>query len=190
VGLLTIEDTGGIPFRAYNAALTYNSAGIEIIEVLPGNAPYDNPMANATVDNPGGQTTFNQDVGAGNTVLPPQTVARLALRLIGPATTQYQLDIDIENVYDAGMGDLGNGYNSATYLRGDIQGDGDVDVFDRLYGQYYLNEVDGFAINDISIVNMASIRHDGIGGDIPSAVDLMYISKYRAGMTDDYYNDW
>jgi len=184
---VSIGDTGGTDVRAYEAIATYNNAGIEILDpdgVRDGDSPFDNP--DSTIDNASGNTDFDQDAGAGNETPPPIAVVRLVPILVGNATTQYTLNIDFDHIYDASLSDIGWGANSTTFLRGDVQGDGDVDVFDRMFGSQYLAALR--TIDQINPVNMAGVRHDGASGDRMSVFDCMFISQYKAAIRDAYYN--
>ena len=176
--------TGGTLIRGYDAYATYNNSGIEMLYVIDGDSPFDNP--NSSINNGTGNTSFDQDLGAGNGTAPPINVARFVPRLVGNATTQYTLTVTFDRIYDPDNADLPTGEpQTLTFLRGDVQGDGDVDVFDRMYGSQYLAALR--TIDQINPLNMASVRHDS-GGDKMSVFDSMFISQHLAALRDAYYN--
>ena len=70
------------------------------------------------------------------------------------------------------------------FQRGDIQGDGDVDMIDAFFGIQYL--VGSRSVEDIRSLNMASVRHDN-GGDVMDFIDCIYIAQYVMGIRDCYF---
>ena len=167
----------------YQAQATYDSSGIEILDVREGDPPLDTPVFNI---NPG-ITDFSQDIQpAGGD--PPISVARLIPRLIGNATTQYTIDLQFTNIEDPTGGPLPTGGNVSTYQRGDAQGppDGDVDMLDAMFAAQYA--MLARAIDDLNQVNAASVCYDGASGDKILMTDAMFIAQYAMGVRDADFN--
>jgi len=131
-------------------------------------------------------TYFWQDIRPGGESV-PSAVVSLIPRLVGNATTPYTLTITFNEILEPGGTPIAPGPPEIlTFRRGDVQGDGDIDVFDRMFGSQYLAELR--TIGEINPVNMASVRHDGDSGDKMSVFDSMFISQYLAELRDAYYN--
>lgn len=71
-----------------------------------------------------------------------------------------------------------------TFQRGDIDGDGDVDIIDAMFGAQYL--VGLRPPEDIRLLNMASVNHND-GGYMKNIVDCMYIAQYVVGLRDCWF---
>jgi len=70
-------------------------------------------------------------------------------------------------------------------MRGDVNGDGLVNIADAMFGAQYL--VGLRPIEEIHAVNMASVHQDGEDGDILNIIDCMYIAQYVVGLRDCYF---
>lgn len=71
-------------------------------------------------------------------------------------------------------------------LRGDADGDGDVDIFDAMYIAQYL--VGERSLEDLNYYNAASVKHDD-PEDIIDIFDAMYIAQYLVGLRDSNF-EW
>lgn len=71
-----------------------------------------------------------------------------------------------------------------SFQRGDIDGDGDIDVIDAMYGSQYI--VGSRPADDIWMQNMASVKHGGTG-DIPDIIDCMFVAQYVVGFRNEYF---
>ena len=69
--------------------------------------------------------------------------------------------------------------------RGDVNGNGVVDIIDAMFGAQYL--VGMRTVDEIGPLDMASVRHDD-GGDRMDIIDCMYIAQYVVGLRDCYYH--
>ncbi|NVM22738.1 MAG: ABC transporter substrate-binding protein [Desulfobacterales bacterium] len=177
----TGETISGIPIAAYEARALYNPAGIRMLTVRPGDAPFDNP--DFIIDNPSGVTSFWQSTVAGSE--PPVSVARLVPRLIGCALDNYDLEVTFDRIADPDGNEIPQeAPQSLTFQRGDITGDGVVNIIDAMFGAQYL--VGLRPVEDIRQLNMASVRHDD-SGDIKSIIDCMFIAQYVVGIRDCYF---
>ena len=135
------------------------------------------------VDNAAGNTTFSQSHPTG--AEPPITVARLVPRLIGCATDSYTLEVAFTRIQDSESGEIAPGSPSTLALqRGDINGDGVVDIIDAMFGAQYL--VGLRPLDDIRPLNMASVHHD-TDGDKKDIIDCMYIAQYVVGIRDCWF---
>jgi len=172
----------GIPISAYEARAFYSPTGIEMLSVLPGVPPFDAPVFG--INNPGGVTNFTQFSVTGSE--PPIAVSKLVPRLIGCALDTYDLEVTFDLIAEPAGGGIPEEESQVlTFQRGDIDGDGDVDIVDAMFGaQYVIGLRD---IEDIRPLNMASVRHDGEDGDIMNIVDCMFIAQYVVGLRDCYF---
>jgi hypothetical protein len=71
-----------------------------------------------------------------------------------------------------------------TFRRGDINGDGTVDIIDGMIGAQYL--VGLRPVGDINPLNMASVQHDD-NGDLKTIVDCMFIAQYQVGIRNNCF---
>jgi len=181
----TIAYSGDSLVRRYHARATYDTSGIQMLFVSGGDAPFDNPVVD--IDNGAGNTTFEQDLGAGNGNSTPLNVARLGLRLVGNANIPYDLVIDFDHVYDPANATLpaGNPY-TLTYRRGDANGDEKVSIKDAMVAAQYI--AGNRPLGEINAVNLASVNHNS-GGDKVLGSDDMFIAQYIVGLRDAAF-DW
>ena len=108
------------------------------------------------------------------------------LRLIGCALESYDLEVNFDLIADAGGGDIPQEQPQVlTFQRGDVNGDGNVNIIDAMFGAQYL--VGLRPIEDIRPVNMACAHHDGEDGDVMNIIDCMYIAQYVVGLRDCWF---
>lgn len=175
---------GAAGLKAYAATASYSATGIEMKQVLGGTAPFDTvtSVIGAT------QTTFNKSQTA-SVPVPPVTVATLYPILVGNATTVYNLTIDFTSATDtanAPIDTTGTGTSIVkSFLRGDADKGGTVDIVDALFIAQYL--AGNRPIADLNGVNAASPQHDGVSGDKTTIVDALYIAQKQAGLRDSSF---
>ncbi len=175
---------GAAGLKAYAATASYSAAGIEMKQVLGGTAPFDTvtSVIGAT------QTTFNKSQTA-SVPVPPVTVATLYPILVGNATTVYNLTIDFTSATDtanAPIDTTGTGTSIVkSFLRGDADKGGTVDIVDALFIAQYL--AGNRPIADLNGANAASPQHDGVSGDKTTIVDALYIAQKQAGLRDSSF---
>lgn len=164
--------------RDYTAVATYTPAGIQVMGVDDGNAPFTTLTYN--IDNIGGNTTFSKDTVSG--AAPPIIVARPALRLVGSSATPYHfvvtftriVDTDNEVIKEQQVIDM-------TFQRGDVQKNGTVNITDAMYGAQYVVGIRALAT--IGLQNMASVQPNGTR-DLANITDCMYIAQKVVGLRD------
>jgi hypothetical protein len=177
---VTRSAVSGIFISCYQAITFYNPLGIEMLTVRPGDLPFDAPVF--SINNLGGNTSFNQCTVSG--AEPPITVAKLAPTLVGCATNSYDLTVTFASISDLNGNLIAEeAPQSLTFQRGDINGDGVVNIVDAMFGAQYLV---GLREN-IHQLNMASVHHNGSSGDIKNIIDCMYIAQYVVGVRDCYF---
>jgi hypothetical protein len=166
----------------YQARALYDPAGIQMLNVRPGDPPFDSPIFN--IDNPGGNTGFVQYTVAGDE--PPTMVAKLVPSLVGCTLNSYELDVTFDLIADIYGGEIMQmAPQKLTFRRGDVNGNGEVNIIDAMFGAQYL--VGLRSIGDIHQLNMASVHHNGGNGDIKNIIDCMYIAQYVVGIRDCYF---
>ena len=182
--VVTEETIPGVLIKSYQqASVTYNPAGIEVISVRPGDLPFNAPVVN--IDNPGGYTTLSQSAVSGSE--PPFTIANLVPRLVGCALNSYELTLDFSTIVNTNGGEMRDEKKQIlTVMRGDVNGDGVVNIIDAMFGAQYL--VGLRPIEQIRPLNLASIKHDGENGDVMNIIDCMFIAQYCVGLRDCYFN--
>ena len=170
---------GGV--GAYEAVVTANPAGIEILSVR-GVSPFDSPSFDS------GTGIFAVS-GVASPAQPANTpVAKIVLRLVGNAVTPYDLTVEfqlIESADSPGMNVPEESSNSLTFRRGDAKEDGVVNIVDAMFLAQYT--VGLRALSELNISNAASVRQDGTGDTI-NIVDAMFIAQYTVGLRDNEFN--
>jgi len=167
---------GGI--GSYSATATAGS-GLQILQVR-GVSPYVNPIFNA------GTGVFSV-----STVSNPQqpnnsAVAKLVIRLTGGRFTACTLGIAFQQIKAASVPGLNvpeESPHSLSFLRGDTNSSGGVNIVDALF---IAQNLVGLRPN-INYVNAASVRQDGSTGDSISIVDALFIAQCLVGIRDDSY---
>ena len=71
------------------------------------------------------------------------------------------------------------------FRRGDVNGDGSVNIIDAMFGAQYL--VGLRPIEQIRPLNLASVKHDGENGDVMNIIDCMFIAQYCVEIRNCYY---
>jgi hypothetical protein len=169
-------DAPGISIGSYQARALYNPTGIQMLNVRPGDPPFDSPIFN--IDNPGGNTTSGDE--------PPTTVARLVPILTGCTFDTFDLEVTFDLISDSNGGEIQQlAPQTLTFQRGDVNGNGEVNIIDAMFGAQYL--VGLRPVQDIRPLNMASVHHNGSNGDMKNIVDCMYIAQYVVGIRDCYF---
>jgi len=121
-------------------------------------------------------------------------LALVKISLVGP----YDDPVEVEMTWAGMSGRDENGGTSVidpdvpgaslTFQRGNANNDaGDLlDVTDVTYGGRYLVGLEH--PTDESLINLASVVHDGAAGDVASPADVLRMMQYLAELTDDYFN--
>ncbi len=169
-------------FAGYDATASYSSAGVQMLSVRGGPAPYAAPTTSIGAT----QTTFSQSQ-AGAFPQPPTTVANLVPILVGSALVAYNLTVTFTSITDTdGFAIDGGAPVVKAFRRGDTNGDGNVTVVDALFiAQFLAGKRPIIAMNAL---NAATPRHDGAAGDKITIVDALYIAQYKATLRDASYN--
>ena len=171
---------GGI--ASYQVQLAYDTAGIEIVGVRGGTAPF----ANVPTWDPGTKTLSGTSTSASD---PSNTIiAKLVVRLKGSALVSYPLIITYQRIMSAGaigMNVPAENTQTITFRRGDVNGDGVVDIRDAMFIAQYL--VDLRSLSSINAINAASVKQDGASGDTIVITDAMFIAQYLVGLRDENY---
>lgn len=180
---VTGETVPGVHIGCYQARATYSPAGIQVLDVRPGDSPFDAPVVN--INNAGGETSFAQYTVEGSE--PPIDVARLVPRLVGCATDSYVLVVTFDVIGDTeGCGIPEEGPRHVVCQRGDIKADGVVNIIDAMFGAQYI--VGHRPVQDISPLNMAGVHYDDGGGDVKDIIDCMFIAQYVVGIRDCHFD--
>ena len=177
---------GGI--GGYQDQLTYNGTLINIVEVRPGDAPFD-AITSTVIDDIAGVTTFNHTQGA-STPQAPIRVAKAAIRLTGCTTDVATLNdsfTSIQSTTGAAVSEVAP--SALTFRLGDAKSDGTVNIADALFGAQYLASLRGIDTvgGDLALVNpvnMASVKDDGVAGDKINIADVLFIAQGLVGLRD------
>jgi hypothetical protein len=155
---------------------------MQIVAVL-GSSPFD---SNTSYDPTTGILT-----GIASSSLTPNNspVAKIFIRLTGSATVPVTLTITFQKIMSSGA--LGMNVPPAnvlskTFLRGDANGDGVVNIVDALAIAQYRAGI--IPLSSLNALNAASVVHDGASGDIINIIDALAIAQYRAGILNSSFN--
>ncbi|MEM2261727.1 MAG: CARDB domain-containing protein, partial [Ignisphaera sp.] len=77
-------------------------------------------------------------------------------------------------------------FTPLTFIRGDANNDGKVNIADAMFIAQYL--AGNRPASDLNLLNAASVKHDDENGDKVSIADAMFIAQYLAGLRDEYMN--
>ena len=178
--------TGTIPggIGSYSATATASS-GIQILPPVRGVAPYVNPSFDA------GTGVFSVTSVASPQQANNSAVAKLVIRLTGNALTVCTLNIAFHQIIAASDPGLNVPEEapqsmSLTFLRGDANGNGVVNIADAMFIAQYLVGIR--PLSDIMLINAASVKQDGSIGDTINIADAMFIAQYLVGLRDANYN--
>ena len=117
---------------------------------------------------------------------PVVTLHRLVPRLIGCALNSYDLELNFGVITGSEQEDLlQEEPQIITFQRGDVNGDGSVNIIDAMFGAQYLIGLRSF--EQIHPLNLASVKHDGEDGDVMNIIDCMYVAQYVVGLRDCYF---
>ena len=179
---ITGETVTGIRVASYQARALYDPAGITMLHVLAGDAPFNNPVVE--INNAAGYARFSQSTLSG--IEPPITLAFLVPRLVGCATDFYDLEVGFDFITDQfGQQIPHEEWQHLGFQRGDVNKDGQVTALDaQVGGQFLGGQIPADAIN---LLNMASVRHDQSSGDRCRQNDCTYILRYVAGRYNCYF---
>ncbi|NLE89556.1 MAG: hypothetical protein GX602_01260 [Dehalococcoidales bacterium] len=177
----TVTDFGGI--TGYRISIEVEPlGGVELVDVR-GVAPFGVPDLSDKEE-------FEFWCYEAETPLQPDNsvVAKIVLRLTGDAVTPYDVNIKFDSIIagePAGLIIPEEEENSHNFLRGDANNDGIVDIFDAMYIAQYT--VDLREIEELNILNAASVMQDGVIGDKIDIFDAMYIAQYTVDLRDTYF---
>jgi hypothetical protein len=156
--------------------------GMQIVAVL-GSSPFD---SNTSYDPTTGILT-----GIASSPLTPNNspVAKIFIRLTGSATVPVTLTITFQKIMSSGAPGMNvppANVLSKTFLRGDANGDGVVNIVDALAIAQYRAGI--IPLSSLNALNAASVVHDGASGDIINIIDALAIAQYRAGILNSSFN--
>jgi hypothetical protein len=173
----TGETLPSSPVACYQATAVYDPNAMSMLAVRSGDSPFNSPVFLA--DNSAGQTNFAQGAPRGQDA--PVTVAKLVPSLTGSALRTTDMYVGFDLICDPTGNEVAapGAPQAMTFQRGDVNGDGVVNIVDPMFGAQYL--VGGRS--DIKLLNMASVHHD-VGADKVDIVDCMYIAQYAVGTRD------
>jgi hypothetical protein len=179
---LDADIPGGV--SAYTAIVTGDPLGIEILDVI-GVSPFDSPVYDLNDYLSTG--SFSISSTASSPIQPNDTtVAKIVARLIGDAGTSYDLTVAFQNIMANDPPEMNvteENSNTLTFLRGNANTNNEeVDVFDAMFIAQYIAGIR--SIDEINNINAASVKHDGVDGDIIDVFDAMFIAQYIAGLRD------
>lgn len=182
----SLEVTPADGIGEYSVTLAYDGEnGINILAV-EGVAPFSEVTPG--IDDAAGTTEFGASLTAAGPN-PPVTLARFAPRLIGSAGDTYTITLIFTVINDGEGGDIDQEIPAPVMnlRRGDVQGDGDVDITDAMFVAQYLVGLRDPGEGGFYIINGASVKHDSVEGDRIDIVDAMYIAQHKVGMRDEYF---
>jgi hypothetical protein len=116
-------------------------------------------------------------------------VAKIVLRLTGSATVPVTLTITFQRIMAAGAPGMNvppASILSKTFLRGDADGNGVVNIVDALAIAQYRAGI--IPLSSLNMLNAASVVHDGVNGDIINIVDALAVAQYRAGILNSSFS--
>jgi hypothetical protein len=154
---------------------------MDFIEIR-GVAPYNNPApAYNTATGVFGTTGISSPAQPNNS-----TGAKLVYSLNGDCNTSYRFSVAFQQITAAtgGANVPEEGPNSITFRRGDVNGNGTVDIFDAMYIAQYI--VGTRPVSQLNTVNAACVKHD-TGGDRLDIFDAMYIAQYVVGLRNNRF---
>jgi hypothetical protein len=176
---VTVNIPGGL--GAYKAKVTTSpEGGIQVLAVR-GTAYFPN----VTFDPATGTFAASHAPALGQ---PNNTaVAKLVLRLTGSAEVSHTLTVTFQEIVAAETGIKVPAEKpiSLTFLRGDANGDGRVNIVDAMFIAQKVVGIRG--LDTVNAINAASVRHDGDGGDRVNIVDAMFIAQHVVGIRDKYF---
>ncbi len=184
---VTADTINGMSIGSYSATALYAPDGIEILDILPGDLPFDTlDPANITIDNVAGTASVSGDVSPEG-IEPPIIIFRIMARLTGSALTSDSLSVGVVEISDT----VGGGINVQnqpmvlTFQRGDVQipQNGIVNITDAMFGAQYV--VSMRTADTVRMLNLASVRHDGTVGDKINITDCMFIAQKVVGIRDE-----
>jgi hypothetical protein len=174
---VTTDVPGGM--TGYNAFLSADPAGVELVTVR-GVADFPTPLMV-------GLTFSCHDVSS--PVQPADTVtAKVVLRLIGDCLTPYTVTLSYEAIRAAeppGLSIPEDESFTYTFLRGDANNDGVVNIVDAMFIAQYVVTIR--SADDLNILNGACVRHDGVVGDNLDIVDAMFIAQNVVGLRNNNF---
>ena len=171
---------GGI--GSYSATVSGNPGSLIQFLAVNGVSPFNSPSFNS------GTGVFS--VGSVSSPGQPNntTLAEVVPILTGNATTSVSLTVAYQTIGSAnpaGMNVPEEHSNTITLKRGDVQENGDVNIFDALFIAQYI--VGQRALSGLNPLNAASVRHDGTGGDKIDIFDALFIAQYIVGQKNAFY---
>ena len=184
--LITSTPTG---VESFHATLSFDASDMQILEVrevLAFSGETSVEFDNSTV-------TIDAVLNSGTSTITelPAVMVKLVVRLDGSAQLSTMLTLDafeIMKVFNPNV--IGQGTApSIEFRRGDTQADGEVGIFDALYLAQCLagqREI-GAGEDECALVNAASVRQDGEGGDRVSIKDALFIAQYLVGIRDKFF---
>ena len=158
-----INITGAYPGADFNSSVAYNMIGNKIF------------IAGYTSDKVGPQLN-NIDI------------VRLRLTLYGSTGIECYIKPVNLTIVDAGSGvkyDVVVNGTSMSFMRGDANNDGRVNIVDAMFIAQYL--AGNRPASQLNLLNAASVKHDQ-NSDKINIADAMFIAQYLVGLRDSNFN--
>jgi hypothetical protein len=175
---LTEDIPGGM--RGYYARITGDTSLIELVDVRGGEDDFSTPTRN-------GWDFYCYD-GAPDFQPDDTLTAKAVLRLTGDCLTTCNITLDYRAILGhdpAGLNVPEENSLEYTFLRGDANKDGIVNIVDAMF--IAQNIVGLRDLSTLNAQNAASVRPDGILGDRLDIIDAMFIAQYIVGLRNSYF---
>ena len=183
---------GGI--GSYEATLEFDNTCMTISTesgIHHGGNPFNAPVANIVGGN---KLLLAQVLGStADQVQPPLTVAKVVLQLTGSVTkacaiTLTKMEVSENSVPQSSSQQVRP--PPQVFLRGDADGNGEVDRNDALFiAEYVLGLKQlGEDPGQVRIIQGAGVNHDGSEGDKLDVTDVLFILQYVVQLRDSAFN--
>ncbi len=176
---LTTTIPGGVGTYTATASST-PASGIQLLNVR-GVPLFPNPTFSPATGNFSASSSSPSQ--ADNT-----TVAKVVPRLSGDCNTTYDLTVAFQVIGAASGPELNvpeEHPNTLSFRRGDSTKNGSVDIFDAMFIAQYI--VGQRSLDALNVLNAASVKHDGSGGDKIDIFDAMFIAQHIVGFRNAYF---
>jgi len=170
----------------FSAQADYNPDLVNVLAIR-GAASFASPSAD--IQNDAGGATFggSQTLAAAQG---PVTLAQILARITGSSADSHILSVSLDAL-DDGSGNIAlDAVPCIRLKRGDAKPDGKIDISDALFVAQFLAGLRpaGDANNQVNVLNGASVRQDGDGGDTLNITDALFIAQHLAGLRDASFN--